>query len=255
MNTNYTDEYLSLIEDVAEDGELTYKEIRSLGKWLNDNKAGRKTWPANQFWALLKDVFADGKIDKSEARQVGRLIQKVRREWARKNTLSAENTSSPSIEDAISNFDPGTPRFPSIPTQLNVTSFSEPDVIYEIDFLGPTCSCPDFRTYRQHLPIGHISRCCKHLMQGYSEIRPTSGWPNWLETFLEAGFRPYPKQELEVYRAATGAFLVSSANPEWGNVYGDENAKYGYNIEQDRWSYGSEPDEAERLRNVIVRIS
>lgn len=87
MNTDYTHQYLSLIEEVAERGELTHKEIYKLAKWLNDNKDGRTTWPANQFLPLLKDVFADGKIDQSEARQVGRLIQKVRREWAREHAL------------------------------------------------------------------------------------------------------------------------------------------------------------------------
>lgn len=88
MKRDYTHEYLQLIEEIAEDGELTYREIYLLAKWLNENKESRQTWPANLFLPLLKDVFSDGKIDKSEALKVARLIQKVRRDWAREHALT-----------------------------------------------------------------------------------------------------------------------------------------------------------------------
>lgn len=76
-------EFMKLIDQVAEDGELTFNEIGQLAKWLNANKEGRKLWPASVFIKLLQNVFADGKIDRSEAAEVGKLIQTVRREWSR----------------------------------------------------------------------------------------------------------------------------------------------------------------------------
>ncbi len=258
MKTDYTHQYLSLIEEVAEDGELTHKEIYRLAKWLNDNKDGRTTWPANQFLPLLKGVFADGKIDQSEARQVGRLIQKVRREWAREHALSGTTPVADTVNEKSGEFDDSTPKLPSINSHLNVASFSEPDVIYDVDFNGPSCSCPDFKSYRQQLPLGHISRCCKHIMQAYSEIRPSNGWPSWLDPFLEAGFRPNPKQEWNVCKSTNCNYLVSSANRGWGNVYAlinDQTEKYGYNIDEDRWSYGNEPDSAEVLAQAIRELS
>jgi len=91
MDTNYTLVYLKLIEEVAQDGELNHKEIRQLAKWLNENPEGRKSWPASMFFPLLKDVFADGQIERPEAEKVGRLIQRVRREWARENSLCGSN--------------------------------------------------------------------------------------------------------------------------------------------------------------------
>ncbi|QDV23449.1 hypothetical protein [Aureliella helgolandensis] len=258
MNTDYTHEYLTLIEEVAEDGELTHREIVRLAKWLNDNMDGRKTWPASQFLPLLKDVFADGKIDEAEAIQVGRLIQKVRREWAREHALSGVKPFGVKLDDAIGCFDDGAPRLIAIPTKLQVASFREPDLTYDLDLTAPSCSCPDFQSYRQHLPVGHISRCCKHIMQGYAEIRPSSGWPSWLEPFLEAGFRPHPEQEWCVVEVSTCNYLVSSASPEWGNVYAridGVSEKYGFSIDEHRWSYGKEPAEPASLANAIRRLS
>ncbi len=60
MKLDYTHEYLNLIEEVAEDGELTHKEIYRLAKWLNENKEGRKCWPANQFLPILKGQASTG---------------------------------------------------------------------------------------------------------------------------------------------------------------------------------------------------
>lgn len=257
MTQEYTRAYLQLIEEVAEDGELTHKEIYQLAKWLNDNKEGRKAWPANQFLPLLKSVFSDGSIDKAEALQVGNLIQKTRREWARDHAQNAAPDDD-MIPGAVRKFDDTTPRLPSIETILQIESFNEADITYEVDLTGPSCSCPDFSTYRSALPSGHISRCCKHIMQAYAEVRPPDGWPSWLDPFFEAGFRPLPSQQWSVFKTPAGNYLVSSENRSWGNVYassGGNNQKYGYNVDEDRWSYGNEPPEAEMLASGIRKLS
>ena len=255
---DYSADYLRLIEEVAEDGELTHKEIFKLAKWLNDNKEGRKTWPASLFLPLLKEVFADGKIEKTEARKVGSLIQKVRREWAREHALSGGRSAKEEVCPAFANFDDGAPQLPRIDMTIRVTSFNEPDLVYEVDLADPACSCPDFRSYRNHLSVRHISRCCKHIMQAYSEVRPSTGWPSWLEPFLEAGFRPFPNQNWAVHRSLESNLLVSSASPDWANVYGqigNKSLKYGYNIHEDRWSYANEPEEAAQLASKIRKLS
>ncbi len=95
-------------------------------------------------------------------------------------------------------------------------------------------------------------------MQGYSELRPKDGWPSWLDSFLEAGFRPNPQQDWMVVKCGKSNFLLSSANSEWANAYSkinDDNAKFGYNVSEDRWSYGREPDGAEILTNAIRQMS
>lgn len=256
MNEQYTHQYLELIEDVAEDGELTYQEIYRLAKWLNENPHGRETWPANQFLPLLKSIFADGKIETSEAHAVAKMVQRVRREWARANLGQA--TAVEDVEIAIRDFDDSQPLLPLIPNIVQVTSFSEPGIVYNVDLSGPNCDCADFKSHRANLPVGHISRCCKHIMQSYSEIRPSTGWPSWLESLLEAGFKPYPAQAWQVYKSPSGIHLICSAHPTWGNVYsriGDKPERYGYSIDEDRWSYGKEPIDAGPLARIVCSLS
>ena len=270
MKINYTLVYLKLIEEVAQDGELNHKEIHQLAKWLNDNEAGRKTWPASQFFPLLKDVFADGKIERSEAERVGRLIQKVRREWAREHVLTGSKLDKSILDNVITKFDIGQPILPVIENEIEVKSlselgslgdlqsFNESKTVYQIDFSKPACSCPDFKSHRQQLPIGHISRCCKHIIQGYSQIRPDDGWPSWLDSFLEAGFRPLPNQSWAIVESDKCNYLVSSADPDWGNVYAKidgENQKYGYHVLEKRWAYDIVPDDALTLIETIHHLT
>jgi hypothetical protein len=83
---------------------------------------------------IFKEVFADGKIDKSKALQVGRLIQKVRRDWAREHALNNAIPAENAIDRAIRFFDDATPRLPSIETILNIASFNEPEQRHQRSF-------------------------------------------------------------------------------------------------------------------------
>ena len=264
MKINYTLVYLKLIEEVAQDGELNHKEIRQLAKWLNDNEAGRKTWPASQFFPLLKDVFEDGKIERSEAERVGRLIQKVRREWSREHAMSGSKLDQSVLDNVITKFDIGQPKLPVIENEIEVSLPSESvpvsasATVYQVDFSTPSCSCHDFKSNRQQLPEGHISRCCEHIMQGYSQIRPDDGWPSWLDSLLEAGFRPLPDQSWAIVESDACNFLVSSADPDWGNVYANidrENQKYSYHILEKRWAYDIVPNDALALIETIDHLT
>ena len=241
-------------------------EIYELAKWINENEAGRKTWPASQFLPLLKDVFADGKIEKAEAEQVGRLIQKVRREWAREHAMSGSKLDPSMLDNVITKFDIGQPKLPVIENEIEVKSLSKldlydepkPEFVYQIDFSAPSCSCDDFKSHRQQLPVGHISRCCKHIIQAYSQIRPDDGWSGWLDSFLEAGFRPLPDQSWAIVESDNCNYLVSSADPVWANVYAKidaDNQKYSYHVLEKRWAYDIVPTDALALVETIDHLS
>ena len=258
MDTNYTLVYLKLIEEVAQDGELNHKEIRKLAKWLNDNEEGRKSWPASMFFPLLKDVFADGKIERPEAEKVGRLIQRVRREWARENSLCGAKLDPGQLDNLITKFDSSKPILPVIENQFEVAATGEPDSVFQVDFTQPSCNCDDFKTNRQHLPVGHISRCCQHIMLGYSQIRPEAGWPSWLDSLLEAGFEPLPNQKWTVIQLGEDNYLVSSADPDWGNIYAQvdgDDLKYSYHLAEKRWAYDHVPQNAETLIETVRKLS
>lgn len=269
----YSKEFHELLEKVVEDGELTFKEILELAKWINENKSRRRLWPVNLFYELLKKVFADGKIEENEARDVANLIQSIRREWIRKNMIVAPPVvesrtivappivAPPIVAPPIAGshvFQIGQARLPSIPIQVLVPSGSEAGVAYSIDLTGPTCTCPDFVPNRFKLPRGDLTRCCKHVLQAFAQVRPKDGWTGWLDSFLELGIRPHPKTKWAVVTPANDFVLISSAPQEWANVYLNSelaNERFGYSVIEERWSYGTVPKNASKLVATIRKLN
>lgn len=245
-----SEEFMRLVHEVADDGELTVSEIRSLAQWINENRDQRALWPVNGFYPLLKSVFSDGKVDKSELLQIARLVQTSIRHYQRLRSASNSTTvMRPSIF-----FDPKVAKLPTMSGDFTIPSESEDGVSYQVQLSGPQCSCPDFLSMRAQLPVGDISRCCKHIMGAYATTRPSGGWPSWLDSLLEGGFRPFPKQRWKVIQIANTDALVSSPEPTWGNLYvriGDESKRYGYSINEDRWSYGMVPPDAAVAEKAI----
>jgi hypothetical protein len=200
--------------------------------------------------------LADGKIDVPEAREVARLIQSVLREWSKRNVPQRTPSNSEIVASSIGSFDMNSARIPSIPIQLSIPSHSEESVVYRVDLVGPSCDCPDFMSKRAKLPTGDLSRCCKHIMEGYTKLRPEIGWPGWLDAFFDAGIRPSPDQKWHVVRMLGEHALMSSANKGWVNLYthdSDGNMKFGYNISERRWAYGTEPKYAKSIADHILQ--
>jgi hypothetical protein len=248
--------FVDLLQEVIADGELTIKEIYQIGHWINDNKSVRADWPVNDFYKLLKGALTDGKIDLHEAGEVARLIQSVLREWSRRNAPPKTPSVSEVVASAIGSFDIASPRLPSIPIQMQIRSHSDESVVYRVDLAGPSCECPDFNPQRSKLPPGNLSRCCKHILEAFSKVRPEIGWPGWLDAFIEFGVRPNPEQKWQVARMLDEHALLSSANKGWVNLYTHDsngNAKFGYNISERRWSYGKEPKYASSIAKHILQ--
>jgi hypothetical protein len=251
-------ELLSLCESIIEDGELTYEEIYQLAEWLNHHEEACHCWPGNQLIAPLQKVWADGKITKTEAREIARLILRVQKESAKREAARALTTA---LERAITlsrSFDPTEARLPLIPFSTSVKSRTDKGVTYDVDLQGPTCTCPDFRTFRHRWPVAHLTRCCKHVLSVYQQLEPSTGWPGWLRAFVNVSWTPHPKQDWMVVEVASALVLISTAPDGWANAYVSESGpydRYGYHVRDDRWSYGIEPPKSDRIRHALVAFS
>jgi hypothetical protein len=134
-----------------------------------------------------------------------------------------------------------------------------------VDLNGPTCTCPDFRSYRVGLPTGHLTRCCKHIFDAYAQLEPVEGWSGWLDSFLEVACPPHPHQNWRVVTIGQGwlgmrtaLVLISSAPSDWANVFAPSNGiyeRYGYNVKQHRWAYEIEPAQGEKIGKAVVAFS
>ena len=267
MSAYDSSELLLLCDSIIEDGELTYDELYHLAEWLNDHREACAHWPGSLLVQPLQRTWADGKITKTEARQFARLLLQIRKEAAKRE---AEQQVAQAVEIAsqtVHTFNLSHAKLPAIPFSTRIKSHTRKSEFYHVNLSGPTCSCPDFRSFRHRLPTGHLTRCCKHVFDVYSQLEPSAGWPGWLRSFLELASAAHPNQEWHVLGIHQGWFslngrpatvLISSAPNRWANVFASENGRYdryGYNVIEDRWAYEIEPPNSEKIRKAVIAFS
>jgi hypothetical protein len=254
-----------LLDPIIEDGELDYDELYRLAEWLNGHREACMHWPGSLLVEPLQKAWADGKITKTESRQLSRLLLQIRKEAAKRE---ADQLAAQALEIAsqtVQTFDLSRAKLPAIPFSTRIKSHTRRNEFYEVDLSEPTCSCPDFRSFRHNLPTGHLTRCCKHIFDAYAQLEPSEGWPGWLHSFLGLAYAPHPKQNWQVMTLGHGWFglrtafvLISSAQKDWANVFAPENGdydRYGYNVSKNRWAYAIEPPNSEKIRKAVVAFS
>lgn len=247
-------ELVALCGSIVEDGELSGEEIYSLADWLNNHREACFQWPGDLLVQPLQEVWADGKVNKTELRAISRLLLRIRKEWGKRQKQAADERMSQYISAAAMNFDLASAQLPSIPVVLQVKSHSEKGLKYQVDLSEPSCTCPDWMGGRSRIPVGHLTRCCKHVLDAYSQIEPESGWPGWLGAFFSSGWPAHPHQNWFVIESRGGFALISSAGKGWANVFVEVDGSYdrfGYNVEERRWSYGVAPPGCRRIAKIL----
>jgi len=248
-------ELLSLCEAILEDGEVSIDEVRELGQWLAEHERGRRTWPGEILAQPIQQVLLNGRINKTELKKVSTLLRRVQKESALREGQKLKQDAIAAAARAAATLDLSQARLPSVSVTLSVTSHSEKGVVYDVDLTGPSCNCPDWTRTRSVLPRGHLTRCCKHTFDAFSQIRPSVGWPGWLDAFLEEGWRSHPDTQWKVLDIAERQILASTAPVEWANVFAAGATGYqrfGFSIVERRWSYGVEPDGAVQIAKAIL---
>ena len=163
MSDDDPSELLLLCDSIIEDGELTYDELYQLAEWLNGHREACAYWPGNLLVKPLQNVWADGKITKTEVRQFARLLVQIRKEAAKPEPKQQSPNLTEMASQAAGKFDLTSSLLPEIPFSTRIKSRTTRTTLYDVDLNGPTCTCPDFRSYRSKLPTGHLTRCCKHI--------------------------------------------------------------------------------------------
>ena len=233
-------------------------------RWLNGSTSIEKrlsNGPGNLLVAPLQNAWADGKITKTEARQLARVILQICKEAAKRE--KADSQAVEIASEAARRFDLTRPELPVILFSTRVRSQTKRSDFYEVELKGPTCTCPDFRSFRHRLRERHLTRCCKHILDAYAQLKPSGGWPGWLGAFLALSWTPHPRQNWQVLSIGQGwltfrrpeLVLISSAPNGWANVFAPYDGyydSYGYNVIEDRWAYGIEPPASERIKKGIL---
>lgn len=250
-------ELVALCESIISDGELTYDEVYQLAEWLNNHREACENWPGNQIVKPLQEVWADGKLTKTELKRIGKLLVQIAHLWAQH---CAENAKRDDVFPAWKKqaFDLSTAKLPMIPVTVRVQSHSDVGTVYEVDLSSPSCSCPDWMGKRRRLPVGHLSRCCKHVIDAYNQAAPENGWPGWIGAFFMHGWKPHPEQEWGVIGSDGDIVLYSTGPNGWADVYAKSEGlyeRYGYNVNENRWSYGVKPENGYSIACAIIALN
>lgn len=155
----------------------------------------------------------------------------------------------------------GKARYPIEGKRISVPSESQEGISYIISPASVTCSCPDFQKERASVPQDSPCRVCKHLMHYY--VQHPDDIPSSLTPFADIfahfdgkGAR-IPYAEPGIWSGVIGEIgtLITSWKESlpWVNIYvGDK--KYGYNIDEKRWSYGEQPCNADKILPLLPVI-
>jgi hypothetical protein len=248
-------EFLALCASILDDGEVSADEAYQLADWLNKHDEACEQWPGRELVEPLQKIWADGSPNQRELHRLARLLISVQREWARHPhtdiVVASGHSHVAATQWKLNNF-----RLPSVAATFRVPSQTVPGRLYEVDLTGPSCTCPDWRARRSKLPIGDLTRCCKHILSVYARTARPEKTDACLMAFIENGWPAHPRARWQLMTAGSHEVLFCSAAEQgWANVYaksGAEYCRFGFNVEEQRWAYGEKPESAREIANAIV---
>jgi hypothetical protein len=245
---------IALCASILDDHEVTSDEAYDLADWLNQHPEATKQWPGESLVKPLQEIWADGVVNRRELHRLARILISIQREWATR--LETKSRFSNGRVPEFLQVNVSGVRLPSLNGNFRIPSRSEAGRFYDIDLNGPSCTCPDWRTWRSRLPIGDLSRCCKHVLDVYAKLPRGRGVDGWLIAFVENGWPAHPEAEWRLITVGLDQVLFCTASEKgWANVFakdGREYSRFGFNVEENRWAYGVAPDAAAAIVDAIL---
>lgn len=250
-------ELVGICDSMLDFGEVTENEAYNLADWLNKHDEACLHWPGEELIRPLQEIWADGKVTRTELRRLTGLMRGIHKQWTKIQFDESMQRARQQVEELAPKMPPSEPKLPPIDLTLRIKSHTQPDVRYDVDLSGQSCTCPDWRGCRADLPLGHLTRCCKHSFDAYSQIIPHGLWPGWIGAYIASGWRVSPKTEWSLVSICNTTWLVSTPDEgnEWMNFYAQENGSYerfGYSLTEKRWSYDIEPSSAKTLLQLAL---
>jgi hypothetical protein len=251
-------ELIALCASILSDGEVSPDEAYDLADWLNRHREAAQNWPGSELVKVLREVWASDVVDGRELHRLARVVISVQREWARRPETNIRATVSHGDID-LSQVKIDGVRLPSFNAKFSVPSQSEPSRFYEVNLNGPSCTCPDWCTWRSNLPVGDLTRCCKHILSVYARLVRPAETDNWLLAFIANAWPAEPGTSWHLMTVESGKVLFCSTSARgWSNVFAMTDgayARFGYNVEETRWAYAVEPPFGDAIAAAIASLN
>lgn len=181
-------------------------------------------------------------------------------------TILSTQSGPSSFGKAASEFDLAfTPKPTKETAEIRSSEYGS-ETKYLVHLLDQTCTCADF-SRRSHRQKDHFSRWCKHLIKAFAREGAFESADDWQKAIAEDAFGG-PNIAYMLRRGEAPPVLITAGgSDEWINVYARKKRRgekvseasgpierHGWNLAQQRWSYGEGPDGAREIKKVLKEI-
>lgn len=158
---------------------------------------------------------------------------------------------------------------PSMPVDLEPCSVEDHLVegqVYEVDLSNLVCTCQDFQA-RNGYPQESLSRCCKHLIRALGESKVSEAAGKWEQAIIAEGHGSPRGAWLVKLDTAPEILITASSSREWVNIFAHSKRRgekirdatgvihrHGWNIVENRWSYGEGPAGSRELTPLMRKL-
>ena len=130
---------------------------------------------------------------------------------------------------------------------------------YTINLHRYTCTCPDFVLRRAGLPVGDIGRSCKHLRDAVLALDSDSFGDELTRVIFKSPYGPYDRIWFAPGPDGEIIALALSEDKPWINLFLRNSSdghyeRYGFNPKESRWSWDSQPPDAENVLHLVSLI-
>jgi hypothetical protein len=155
-----------------------------------------------------------------------------------------------------------------------VDSRSQADLKHEVNLETLSCSCPWWQERCAHLPDRDIRRVDRHVARLLIRSKAIKEFDEIIQVILghEDDYRNYEGfgadylHRMTLYSGMKIVFTFRTSSPwvnvitrrrkkgDTGDYYTGRYSKYGFNLIEERWSYGRTPPGAKLFRNIIKSL-
>ena len=257
---NTSKKLLNFLRVLTADGRLSGEEVWLLADYFNHDKEACAIWPGNMLVPVLQRVFQDGVLTEQEMMEVAAMICHIEQHAATLvSELEPQAEPPPLVPPVIKPTERLTRlALPSVNWRGHVES-SDGETEYNVDLMRYTCTCPDWAGRRAKLAPGSIGRACKHIVRSLHAQDEFENFPPIIRAIIEDAFfrdgGTAPGDDYLHMDLNGNSIFVSYTGGDWANVLapdGNDYSRFGYNITEQRWSYGEAPKGARKIKEFRI---
>ena len=150
------------------------------------------------------------------------------------------------------------------PNNYRIKSFTEKNILYDVHLNDQSCSCPDFIEFRGRYRVGDLRRFCKHMVAAVVKSGIIKNLAEPIQLIFYSAYNQEKGIFFEEYKFAaiesSIAVISKAENDDWFSVITQieptptkqsRYKRFGYNLQQDRWSDGDIPLHSNIFRELM----